>query len=158
MNKAPAPKDDTRMLSANANAAIQDMMQTIDALRGVLVRETQALENADTDSFMTLQEHKLSVAREYQSGIAQLLARKDEIRAADPTLKARLAAMQTDFHKTAQANHDSIERMRRNMKRLSERIMSVAREAVKKETQFAYGASGQMQGSGKGSIGINEQA
>ena len=158
MNKAPVPKDDTRMLSANANAAIQDMMQTIDALRGVLVRETQALENADTDSFMTLQEHKLSVAREYQSGISQLLARKDEIRAADPTLKTRLAAMQTDFHKTAQANHESIERMQRNMKRLGERIMSVARETVKKETQFAYGASGQMQGSGKGSIGINEQA
>lgn len=152
---APAEK----VLSRDANKALQEMMATIDALRGILVRETQALQHADTESFMLLQDHKLNVARDYQTGMAQLLARKDEIRlTADPGLKARLSNQQSDFHETVEVNRESLDRMRRSFHRLGERIMSVAREAVKKETQFAYGATGQMQAAGKGSIGVNEQA
>lgn len=156
--EAKAPSTE-KTLSRDANKALQEMMATIDALRGILVRETQALQHADTESFMLLQDHKLSIAREYQSGMVQLLARKDEIRlTADPGLKARLSHQQSDFHETVEVNRESLDRMRRSFQRLGERIMSVAREVAKKETQFAYGATGQMQTAGKGSIGVNEQA
>ncbi|MBN8521052.1 MAG: hypothetical protein J0L77_04035 [Alphaproteobacteria bacterium] len=148
-----------KILSRDATKALQEMMVTIDALRGVLVRETQALDNADNESFMLLQEHKVSLAREYQSGISQLLSRKDEIRLlADPAAKARLSIQQAEFHDTVELNRERLDRMRKSFSRIGERIMSVARETVKKETQFAYGASGQMQQGAKGSIGINEKA
>lgn len=152
----PEPKD--FILSQDPHRALLEMMQTIDALRGVMVRETAALDKADTDEFFGLQEEKLSAARDYQSGMAQLLSRKESLRAADPSLKQRLEALQENFHVTAVENRKSIERMRKGMERLGERIMRVARVAAEKETRLVYGATGQMQAGGKASMGINESA
>lgn len=153
-------KPDARdlILSQDPHKAILEMMQTIDALRGVMVQETAALDNTDTEKFFALQDDKLRVARKYESGMTQLLARKDSLRGADPTLKSRLEAMQVNFHATAVENRKSIERMRKGMERLGDRIMSIARQAAEKETRLVYGATGQMQAGGKASMGINESA
>ena len=146
------------ILSQDPHKAILEMMQTIDALRGVMVRETAALDKSDTAGFMTLQDEKLQAARDYQAGMSQLLARKESIRAADPTLKSRLEVLQQNFHATAVENRKSIERMRKGMQRLGERIMRHARDAADKETRLVYGATGQLQAGGKASIGLNESA
>lgn len=153
-------KPDVRdfVLSNDPHRAIMEMMQTIDALRGVMIQETAALDKSDTEAFFGLQDQKLGIARDYQSGMSQLLARKDEIRSADPTLRTRLEAMQKNFHDTAIENRKSIERMRKGMERLGERIMRFARAAAEKETRLVYGATGQMQAGGKASMGINESA
>jgi hypothetical protein len=155
-----AAKNEARdfVLSHDPHRAILEMMQTIDALRGVMIQETAALDKSDTDGFFSLQDQKLMIARDYQSGMSQLLARKDEIRTADPTLKARLEAMQKTFHATAVENRQSIDRMRKGMERLGDRIMRFARKAAEKETRLVYGATGQMQAGGKASMGINESA
>ena len=156
---APAmPADREYVLSQDPHKAIMEMMQTIDALRGVMIQETAALDQSDTDAFLGLQDQKVEIARQYQAGMTQLLSRKDSLKAADPTLKARLEAMQKNFHDTAVENHKSIERMRRGMERLGDRIMSFARKAAEKETHLVYGATGQMQAGGKASMGINESA
>lgn len=146
------------ILSNDPHKAILEMMQTIDALRNVMIQETAALDNTDTDKFFSLQDDKLRVARDYQSGMSQLLDRKESLRAADPTLKKRLEAMQQTFHATAVENRKSIERMRKGMERLGDRIMRIARQAAEKETRLVYGATGQMQAGGKASMGINESA
>lgn len=153
-------KTETRefILSHDPHKAILEMMQTIDALRGVMVQETAALDNTDTEKFFALQDDKLRVARDYQSGMTQLLARKDTLRHADPTLKSRLEALQKNFHATAIENRKSIERMRKGMERLGDRIMRIARAAAEKETRLVYGSTGQMQAGGKASMGINESA
>lgn len=159
-NKTITKKPDAPryVLSADPNKAMQEMMLTIDRLRASLIEETTALKDADTKTFLSLQDKKLDVARDYLDGMTQMLARKDELKAADPTLRDRLEKMRIEFSDTAHENHAALERMRNGMKRLGERIMETAREAAKKEDQLIYGANGHMQSGLKATIGINESA
>jgi uncharacterized protein YukE len=156
--KSPRENHPHFVLSSDPNKAMQEMMSTIDTLRSSLVEETKALKDADTQTFMSLQDEKLTVARDYLEGMTQLLARKDELKAADPTLRERLEKMRAEFAETAHENHAALERMRNGMKRLGDRIMETARTAAKKEEQLVYGSTGQMQSGSKASIGVNESA
>jgi len=162
MNEATAQALDgrkpTRQLPKDPNRAMQEMMSTIDNLRGALVEETNALKEADTKTFLSLQDQKLSVAREYLDSMAQLLARKDELQKADPLLKNKLEAMRTEFSETAHENHAALERMKNGMKRLGERIMEKARDAAKKEEELIYGSSGRMYSGIRASVGVSETA
>jgi len=45
--------------------------------------------------------------------------------------------MQQDFRAQAQANRDSIERMRKGMERLEHRIMGAARKSAQKERKLS---------------------
>lgn len=156
----PALKKERRnfKLSKNPNNAMQEMMGAIDKLRASLVEETAALKDADTETFMSLQDKKIDVARDYMEGVSELLNRKDEMKKADPTLINRLEEMREEFGHIAYENHAALNRMRNGMKRLSERIMESAREAARKEEQIIYGANGHMQSGSKATIGINESA
>lgn len=156
LDKRTQDMDTSPLLPDDPDRAIQEMMDIIDGFRGVMEEETLALRRADVPGFMALQDRKLECGRSYQSGMAQLLARKDAIRTADPTLKERLEAQREDFSGIAMANLAALERMRNSSKRLGERIMDAVRQAAEREQQYAYGANGQMQRGGKGSIGVNE--
>lgn len=145
-------------LSKDPNKAMQEMMSTIDSLRNALVEETSALKDADTQTFLSLQDKKLNVARDYLVGMEQLLARKDELQSADPTLKNRLEEMRIQFSDTAHENHAAIERMKNGMKRLGERIMEKARDAAKKEEELIYGSSGRMYSGIRATVGVSETA
>ncbi|MEM6812218.1 MAG: hypothetical protein AAF549_07100 [Pseudomonadota bacterium] len=153
-----ADKQDLRPLSKDPNKAMQEMMSIIDNLRGTLVEETAALKEADTKTFLTLQDRKLDVANEYLSGMAQLLSRKEELQKADPNLQNKLEEMRVSFSDTAHENHAALERMRKGMKRLGERIMETARETARKEEQLIYGSTGRMQAGLKAGIGVSESA
>lgn len=145
-------------LSRDPRKAIDEMMATIDALRAVYIEETDALENVDTRRFMDLQERKIETARNYQSGIAQILARKDEIRAADPDLRTRLVRMQEDFADLSAKNMQALERVKNSVTKLGERMMRSARDAAQKDV-VNYGKRGQLnQYKGPVSIGVSEQA
>ena len=85
-----------------------------------------------------------------------MMARKDELKEADPTLKERLEQMRSEFADIAHENHAALERMKNGMKRLGDRIMETAREAAKKEEQIIYGSGGKMQSGLKATIGVNE--
>lgn len=155
----PKPEAEEKILSRNAHKAMEEMMSTIESLRGILLQETAALQAADNETFMLLQDRKLAAVNDYRAGMTQLMARKDEIRAVvTPALSRRLEVMQGEFHQTAEKNKENLDRMRRSFQRLGDRIMTVARDTAKKEGQFAYSASGQMHTAGKGSIGVNERA
>lgn len=154
-----AEKQKSRYVLPNdPNKAMQEMMTTIDRLRLSLIEETRVLKDADTKSFLSLQDKKLDIARDYLDGMSQLLSRKDELKNADPTLKDRLEKMRIEFADTAHENHAALERMKNGMKRLGDRIMETAREAARKEDQIVYGATGQMQTGLKASIGVNKSA
>lgn len=145
-------------LSGDPKKAIQEMMATIDALRSLYLEENEALEKSDTRSFMMLQERKIETARKYQSGIAQILERKDEIRAADPALRQRLVAMQEEFSSITSRNVQALERVQRGVKRLGERIMNAARDAAQKDV-VNYGKKGVLNKyKGPVSIGLSEKA
>lgn len=145
-------------LSNDPNRAMEEMMVTIDKLREALVAETKVLREANTVAFMNMQDKKLDVARDYMDGMQQLFSRKDELKAADPTLKERLEQKRSEFADVAHDNHAAIERMRSGMKRLGDRIMDNAREKARRDRQIVYGSQGHMQSGLKASIGINESA
>lgn len=146
------------VLSRDPRKAIAEMMATIDALRAVYAEETDALERADTQRFMALQDRKIETARNYQSGIAQIAARKEEIRAADPSLRQALVARQEEFSALAARNLQALDRVNRGVRKLGERIMRSARDAAQKEA-VNYGKRGQLNGyKGPVSIGVSEQA
>ncbi len=157
-NNGQDPARKNYRLSSNSNQAMQEMMSTIDRLRFSLIEETKVLKEADTKAFLSLQDEKLDVARDYLEGMSQMLSRKDELKAADPALKDRLEKMRVEFSEIAHENHAALQRMKNGMKRLGERIMETARETAKKEDQLIYGASGQMRRGLKATIGINESA
>ncbi len=157
---APAPTEERRKykLPRDPNKATQEMMKIIDRLKFFMIEETKALKDADTATFMTLQDNKLDVARDYVEAMQQMMERSEEIKKATPTLLDQLTKMREEFSSIAQENHAALERMKNGMQRLGERIMETARETVKKERQIIYGSSGHMQTGLKATIGINESA
>lgn len=152
------PKRNPLKLSRDPNKAMIEMMATIDRLRLSLVEETNALKDADTQTFLTLQDNKLNVARDYLDGMSQLIARKDELKKADEKIISRLEIMRNEFAHIAHDNHAALNRMKNGMKRLGERLMEAARETARKEKQFVYGATGHLQDSSGGTIGVNKSA
>ncbi len=158
-NNGQDPQQKPRIkLHRNPNKAMQEMMVTIDLLRASLIEETAALKDADTQTFLTLQDKKLDIARDYLEGMNQLINRKDELKNADEALKDKFEVMRNEFAEIAHDNHAALNRMKNGMKRLGERIMETAREAARKEQQYVYGASGKLQSAGNGTIGVNESA
>lgn len=131
-------------LSSNPKKAMQEMMDTIDDLRTIYQQETQALMTSDSKGFMALQDIKLAAARNYQDGIAQMIARKEEMKDVDPALKTQLRAMQADFSKLATKNMRALERMQKAIERFGGTLREAAREAVKKERATSYTAKGKM--------------
>ena len=147
-------------LSADPNKAMQEMMDVIDRMRGVYVRETEALESMDTKGFIALQDEKLQTTNIYKSGIEDILRRKRELKAVDPALKRDLERMQADFAALSSKNMDALKRMQRTMERLGQTVQRAAKESVNKQRAFSYGESGKIHNDErKGvSIGVSETA
>lgn len=147
-------------LSASPEKAMNEMMGTIDSLRNVYIEENNALEDVDTKSFMALQSRKFETAKLYQQSVEEILARKDEMRRVDPSLKRKLQRMQEDFSQLAAKNKESLKRMQRTMGRLNDTIRTAAKEAVNKQQATSYGECGRLQNTEKRivSTGISETA
>ncbi|MEM6781741.1 MAG: flagellar protein FlgN [Pseudomonadota bacterium] len=163
VNQAVKDRSETKtkqhvLLSKDPKKAMQEMMEIIDNLRGIMASENEALNNADTKAFIAIQDEKIQAARVYQDGINQMIARKEDMRKAPESMKAQLEDMRTDFLKLADENLEALERMRKGMSRLSDRIMNLAKSEASKSQKFVYGSHGKLEGSGKASIGVNERA
>lgn len=143
-------------LPENPNKAMQEMMDTINTLRTTMVEETEMLTKADTTSFLNMQDKKIEVTSKYLEGMTQLIARKEELKSADPSLREKLQAMRVEFADITDENLVALDRMKTGMKRLGERIMQQAQKAAKSHDQIIYGSNGHMQSASKASIGINE--
>lgn len=150
---------ETAILSNDPARAMQEMMQTIDALRLVYAEETLALQAADTPAFFALQDRKIETTQEYHDRMSAFINRKDEIIAVQPNLKNVMRKKQEEFSVIASANRDALDRMRRSVTRLGKRITDAASQAAARGA-VNYGAHGQMNnlGSNPVTMGINESA
>lgn len=148
------------LLSTSPEKAMNEMMGTIDDLRSIYLEENKVLEAVDTKGFMALQDKKFQTAKLYQQGIEEILARKDEMRRVDPSLKRKLQRMQADFTTLATKNKDALKRMQRTMARLNDTVRTAAKEAVNKKQATSYGECGRLQNTEKRivSTGISETA
>ena len=146
------------ILSTNPEKAMQEMMEAIDSLRTVYTEETDALLAVDTMKFLQLQDKKIEAARNYQSGVEQIMQRKDEFKGTTPLVREELKKKQEEFSVLACANLEALDRMTKTVKRLGERIMRAARETAEKRTPN-YSANGSLSKTKRAvSIGINESA
>lgn len=146
------------ILSGDPNKAMQQMMETIDSLRSVYKEENEALRNSDTKRFLGLQDSKIAIARNYQDGAQQLLERKGDLKHIDVALKEQLNDMQNEFSGLMSENLKELDRMRRGVNRLNDRIMSSARESARKKN-VNYSQAGSLNLNERAvSIGLNESA
>lgn len=129
-------------MSLSPEEAIQDMMGTIDTIRDVYARETEALTAANTRAFLDMQEEKLQAARKYQIGIEAILNRRGDFKNVNPVMKKRLADMQAEFAAITRKNMEALDRMQRCVHRMGETISSAARETAAKNRTFSYGENG----------------
>lgn len=142
------------------NAALEDVMVTIRQLFTVYELETEALENVDTNTFLSLQNEKLAKARAYQSGMEHLLNRKEEMRTADPAVRKKFEQMQTEFSALSRRNMEALGRMQRTMERLGGTLRKAAQDAAKKQRAVSYGANGILREDDRKqiSLGVSETA
>ena len=145
--------------SADPVTAMQDMMASIDTLRGIYIEETAALNAADTNAFFGIQERKIRAAQDYHAEITGLVARKDELLNVHPELKSLVRKKQEEFSHVTRENLDALNRMRRTMDRLGRRLTQAACDAAKSES-VAYGSGGHLstQRGKPVTVGINESA
>jgi DNA anti-recombination protein RmuC len=158
----PTPsKPAARAASAtpDANRAVQDVLKTIDAVHSVYAEENAALNAADTQKFLEVQDRKIEAVRKYQADITELMSRKEEIKSRlDPRLRHILKMKQEEFDSLTRENLEHLERMRKCAERMGKRIMQAARETAKKDTH-AYGAQGHLANADRRvSLGLNESA
>lgn len=145
-------------LSSDPSRAMQEMMSAIDSLRNIYVAENEALNAAKTHDFIALQPLKLEATRVYHDGITQMLARRPEFQSLAPELRQHFKQKQDEFSLVADANLLAIERMRRSVNRLNDRILSAARKAMERDG-VNYGAHGRMKESyNTAPVTVNESA
>lgn len=135
-------KKQTKPLPKDTNAALREVVTRMDALNDVFEQETEALNNIDNKTFIALQDQKLATAVEYQDCMTQIMARKNELKKADPMVKEKLKEMQARFQDIAKRNMEALERMNRCTERVGNTIRNAAIRAANKERGFSYGEDG----------------
>jgi len=151
-NPSPLPKAPEK--------AMQEMIARIGILQDLYATENEALERADTDTFLSLQEQKTRYAESYQNGVQEIIARRNEMKKLNPALKSKLVKMQENFAELAKVNMEALKRMQRTTDRLNNTIRDVAKNEVNKRQSYSYGDSGVLHSNEKRivSTGISETA
>ena len=132
------------VLSRDTNTALNEVMRTIHALEDVYKDETAALKNMDRNTFLSLQDSKFTAARNYQSHMEQIMARKGEIQSADPSIKEKLKNVYAEFSEHSQNNMRAIERMQRSTERLGNTIRNAAIRSAQDQRGCGYGDNGKI--------------
>ncbi|TNE29987.1 MAG: hypothetical protein EP349_05915 [Alphaproteobacteria bacterium] len=124
---------------------IADITHFMEQFALLLKAETQALRAAKFEEAKQMQPQKQEMARQYQKRIQRLADRKDEIAKMPETDKENLVTARLKFSEILAENLRVIEAARKTGRRLVEKIISSARDAVSQKT--GYGATGKMHSS-----------
>ncbi len=133
------------ILHAAPKRAVEQMIQIVDIIHDVYRDETAFLARSDINGFKSIQGRKLEAAQAYEQGLNQMLARRNEMRGVEESLKNKLRLMHGDFNQLAQENKKLLDRMQRTTERLSETICNAAKDAVQNRVASGYGASGRVE-------------
>lgn len=147
-NPAGGTKAQVTPLPGSPNDALRDMVKRIETMLAVYDQETEALNATDSKTFLELQDKKIEAVQRYQSGMAQLMAYKEELKAADPALKNQIRDMQVGFAEKAQKNMDALARMKRCTERLGNTLRHAAVASVQQQRTYSYGENGSITGGG----------
>ncbi len=135
------PRENT-LLSKDTNKALGEVANTIKNLGYVYKEEIAALEKNDNKTFVALQEKKFIAASDYKNDMGQMLARKNEINNASPSMKDKLKKMQKEFAVLSHQNMEAIERMQRCTERLGNTIRNAVIRDAQRASGCGYGENG----------------
>lgn len=121
---------------------VQEMIAVIVAFSNVLVKETAVLRKADFKGVDALQADKKLFARQYQAKVVALSARKDELLGLELSLREKLTQERTRFNAILAENMHALELAQSSTKRLVNRILEAAREAVADNSPTNYSSIG----------------
>ncbi len=131
-----------KALPRDTNAAIRDVMGTIEKLGRVYSEEIKALSKSDSNAFFALQDNKISAAQEYENAITQMIARKNELTQADPTLRKDLQDLYDDFNALSEKNLEALNRMHRCTERLGNTIRNSVIKSARARSAYSYEENG----------------
>lgn len=149
------------LLPKNTDAALLEVMNTVQRLQAVYEEENKVLHDVNPEAFLALQEKKIVAAQLYKDHMEEMIDRKDEIAKASPATKERLKAVQAEFHARSVENMHAIERMQRCTERLGNTIRNAAIRAAQSMRAYSYGEDGTIAGSARNkavSSGLSETA
>ncbi|MDH5722210.1 MAG: hypothetical protein OEY94_02675 [Alphaproteobacteria bacterium] len=135
-------RNKNQKLPQNTNAALQEVMNAILGLQKIYEFENEALMAADTKKFLEIQDDKLQAATTYQSYMAQILGRKDELANLDPHIKEKFKSIQKEFSELSDRNLVAIQRMQRCTEMVGETLRNAAIRSVKSQRGFNYAENG----------------
>lgn len=121
---------------------VQEILAVIAAFSGLLEKETAALRQADFKSVDALQADKKLFAKQYEAKVTALAARRDEFLKLELALREKLAKERARFSDVLTENMTALELAQNSTKRLVNRILEAAREAVTEERQTNYSQAG----------------
>tara|TARA_R110002124_G_scaffold64985_2_gene177251 strand:- start:62683 stop:63159 length:477 start_codon:yes stop_codon:yes gene_type:complete len=145
--------------SGTSPAAINGIISSAENLTEIIQQETACLRAADSNGFKDLHAQKEDFAHRYEAQFQKLIANKEELKALAPEDLARLTQARKKMTDASIENFAAMERTKKSLNRLSERIMKLVRNQSQHNTNL-YSASGALyssQGSAQ-SIGIGEDA
>lgn len=130
------------LLPRNTDAALKEVIKTVQNLGNIYQKETSFLKDMNTDGFTSLLDQKVTAAKQYQNVMGQMLARKNEIATANPQLREKMKNVYAKFSEISQENLNTVERMHRCSERLSDTIRNAVIRSTQSQRSYSYSNSG----------------
>ena len=137
---------------------LTSLLGLMGSLKNIYTEEVDAMKRNDTKTFMELQPDKQALTRDYEMRVKEIQARAAAIKESDPALRQRVIEEQNELHILADRSQQAALRMAEAIRRLQERLMFAAREAIAQE-KIQYTQRGSMHGADIGkpiATAINE--
>ncbi len=104
-------------------------------LSSIIEKETHSLENYHMDKFMQYQGDKARLVKNFEIEAQKLLAVREKIKEADPAIRKKIRDTQMAFMNLTKENATMLKRRLESTRRLNERIMNSARQALTDKDQ-----------------------
>ncbi len=142
------PPSQSNLLSGSPEKALLSMLDVMKGLKSIYREESDAVRKRDVQTFLKLQPSKEVYTRDYELLAKEIKARSASIKKADMHLRERLISEQHELTSLAEESICWCLRMADSLKRVQDRLIMAAREAIQKE-KSGYGSSGEMDESGR---------
>lgn len=151
-----------KSMNNRSNEDVKDIVDrfisSVSQLQSILSEETDRLKVADRRGFLALQDKKLEVALSYQHDISAVKNVAKVLKEKYPNLVPFLKEKQNNLSQTINENEIALKRMENSTKRLSDRIMDIARKAAAEQNSVVYGSAGKLNDKKRASMGVSESA
>lgn len=142
------PPSEATLLSGSPEKAMATMLGIMLGLKELYMKETDAIKKHDVNRFLNLQPAKEAYTRDYEILVREIQARSLSIKSMDTPLRDRLIAEQKELTVLAEESMGWSLRMAESLRRVQERLVIAAREALKKD-KTSYSASGHIGDTGR---------